>query len=88
MLYTTFIPHPLFNFISSSQRKLSTAAQLAQTKEGNFDLETSDSILVNVNLKHLVNFETYSSLSPDYQNRLAQLLPKVDQSLNADETAK
>lgn len=32
-------------------RKLSHAAQIAQTKEGCIDLETPDSILIKVNLR-------------------------------------
>ena len=75
-------------FIIRSQRKLSTAAQIAQTKEGNVDLETSDSILVNVNLKSLVNADTYFSLPTEYQQRLAQLLPRVDQVIDEDGVVK
>lgn len=71
-----------------SQRKLSTAAQLAQTKEGNIDLETPDSILVNVNLKSLINVETFSALPPSYQHKLAQLLPRVDQIIAPDNSLK
>lgn len=61
-----------------SNKKLSTAAQLEQTKEGCIDLETPDSILVNLNLRALLNKYTFASLPPLYQNKLVQLLPSVD----------
>ncbi|RXG67877.1 Polycomb protein Asx [Armadillidium vulgare] len=79
---------PGFKPRKRSQRKLSTAAQLAQTKEGNIDLETPDSILVNVNLKSLINVETFSALPPSYQHKLAQLLPRVDQIIAPDNSLK
>nr|CAI5858484.1 unnamed protein product [Callosobruchus analis] len=59
-------------------KKLSTAAQLEQTKEGRIDLETPDSILVNTNLRHLLNKATFAALPLLYQNKLIQLLPSVD----------
>lgn len=61
-----------------SNKKLSAAAQLEQTKEGCVDLETPDSILVNTNLRSLLNKHTFSSLPPLYQYKLLQLLPHVD----------
>lgn len=61
-----------------SNKKLSTAAQLEQTKEGCIDLETPDSILVNTNLRALLNKHTFSILPPLYQYKLVQLLPNVD----------
>ncbi|KAG7311698.1 hypothetical protein JYU34_002752 [Plutella xylostella] len=59
-------------------KKLSTAAQLQQTKEGWIDLETPDSILVNTNIRALLNKHTFSLLPPLYQYKLGQLLPSVD----------
>lgn len=64
-----------------SNKKLSTAAQLEQTKEGCIDLETPDSILVNTNLRALLNKYTFASLPPLYQNKLVQLLPSVDRQI-------
>lgn len=61
-----------------SNKKLSTAAQIEQTKEGCIDLETPDSILVNTNLRALLNKHTFSILPPLYQYKLVQLLPNVD----------
>jgi hypothetical protein len=63
-----------------STKKLSAAAQLEQTKEGCIDLETPDSILVNTNLRALLNKHTFSSLPPLYQYKLVQLLPDVDRA--------
>lgn len=61
-----------------SGKKLSTAAQLQQTREGCIDLETPDSILVNTNIRQLLNKHTFSMLPPLYQYKLGQLLPSVD----------
>ncbi|XP_026756991.2 putative Polycomb group protein ASXL3 [Galleria mellonella] len=61
-----------------SGKKLSTAAQLQQTREGCIDLETPDSILVNTNIRALLNKHTFSLLPPLYQFKLGQLLPSVD----------
>lgn len=61
-----------------SNKKLSTAAQIEQTKEGCIDLETPDSILVNTNLRALLNKHTFSILPTLYQHKLVQLLPNVD----------
>lgn len=64
-----------------SNKKLSTAAQLEQTKEGCIDLETPDSILVNISLRALLNKYTFSILPPLYQQKLVQLLPSVDRQI-------
>lgn len=64
-----------------TNKKLSTAAQLEQTKAGCIDLETPDSILVNTNLRLLLNKGTFASLPLLYQNKLAQLMPLVDRQL-------
>ncbi|XP_063242161.1 polycomb protein Asx-like [Bacillus rossius redtenbacheri] len=63
-----------------TSKKLSAAAQLEQTKEGCIDLETPDSILVNTNLRALLNKHTFSILPPLYQYKLVQLLPDVDRA--------
>ncbi|KAK6623484.1 hypothetical protein RUM43_009336 [Polyplax serrata] len=61
-------------------KKMSTAAQLEQTKEGCIDLETPDSILSNTDLRALLNKHTFSILPPLYQYKLVQLLPEVDRA--------
>lgn len=70
-----------------TNKKLSTAAQLEQTKEGHIDLETPDSILVNTNLRLLLNKATFASLPPLYQNKLVQLLPNVDRHIVSNDPA-
>lgn len=70
-----------------SNKKLSAAAQLEQTKEGCIDLETPDSILTNLtNLRSLLNKHTFSSLPPLYQYKLVQLLPHVDRSTSQSDS--
>lgn len=73
-----------------SNKKMSTAAQLEQTKEGCIDIETPDSILVNTNLRGLLNKYTFSALPPLYQSKLVQLLPSVDRQMltNTTDTIK
>lgn len=61
-----------------SNKKMSTAAQIEQTKNGKIDLETPDSILVSTNLRALLNKQTFSLLPPLFQHSLVQLLPSVD----------
>lgn len=61
-----------------TNKKLSTAAKIEQTREGCIDLETPDSILVGTNLRSLLNKHTFSSLPPLYQYKLVQLLPSYD----------
>nr|XP_014092079.1 polycomb protein Asx isoform X2 [Bactrocera oleae] len=76
-----------------SSKKISTAAQIEQTKDGKIDLETPDSILASTNLRALLNKQTFSMLPPLYQYNLIQLLPSVDREAieierknNADST--
>lgn len=69
-----------------TNKKMSTAAQLEQTREGCIDLETPDSILVDANLRELLNKHTFSILPPLYQFKLMQLLPAVDRpTLSAED---
>lgn len=67
-----------------TNKRLSKAAQIEQTKEGCIDLETPDSILVHTNLRALLNKHTFSSLPPLYQHKLIQLLPDVDRVMGQD----
>ncbi|XP_054284764.1 polycomb protein Asx-like isoform X2 [Macrosteles quadrilineatus] len=69
-----------------SNKKLSAAAQLEQTKEGCIDLETPDSILVNTNLRSLLNKHTFNQLPALYQYKLVQLLPHVDRTTPAGDS--
>ncbi|XP_022249666.1 polycomb protein Asx-like [Limulus polyphemus] len=63
---------------------MNTASQIAQTKKRCIDMETPDSILVNMNLKALINNNTFGSLPPLYQYHLTQLLPSVDLVIDSD----
>lgn len=65
-------------------KKLSHAAQIAQTKEGCIDLETPDSILVTTNLRTLIDRHTFDLLPPNYQYKLLQLLPECDRCIGPD----
>lgn len=67
-----------------TNRKLSHAAQIAQTMEGCIDLETPDSILVNTNLKGLLTKHTFNLLPASYQYKLITLLPECDQIKGKD----
>ncbi|KAG8196673.1 hypothetical protein JTE90_006582 [Oedothorax gibbosus] len=78
------IPGLSFKPRKRSNRKLSTAAQIAQTKKGCINIETPDSILVNTNLRALLNKHTFASLPSVYQYRLVQLLPQADRMIGSD----
>ena len=54
--------------------------QLKRTK-CEIDVETPDSILVNTNLRAIINKHTLSVLPPSCQQRLLKLLPVVDQQV-------
>ncbi|XP_050426407.1 putative Polycomb group protein ASXL3 isoform X2 [Adelges cooleyi] len=74
---------PGFSLVKPRKRpgskKLSAAAQLEQAKvEGCVDLETPDSVLAQINLRSLLNKQTFSMLPRLYQHKLVQLLPHVD----------
>lgn len=78
------IPGLSFKPRKRSNRKLSKAAQIAQTKKGCINIETPDSILVNINLRALLNKHTFASLPSVYQYRLVQLLPQADRIIGSD----
>lgn len=74
---------PGFSLVKPRKRpgskRLSAAAQLQQAKaEGCVDLETPDSVLAQVNLRSLLNKQTFSMLPRLYQHKLIQMLPHVD----------
>ncbi|XP_072263386.1 putative Polycomb group protein ASXL2 isoform X2 [Pyxicephalus adspersus] len=57
---------------------------LKRTKCAEIDVETPDSILVNTNLRALINKHTFSLLPADCQQRLLRLLPEVDRPVGSD----
>ncbi|XP_069089750.1 putative Polycomb group protein ASXL2 isoform X2 [Pleurodeles waltl] len=58
--------------------------QLKRTKCSWIDVETPESILVNTNLRALINKHTFSVLPGDCQQELLLLLPEVDRQASAD----
>ncbi|NXE98977.1 ASX protein, partial [Menura novaehollandiae] len=60
------------------------ARQLKRARSAEIDVETPDSILVNTNLRALINKHTFSLLPPECQQRLLLLLPDVDRQVGAD----
>ncbi|KAJ6661144.1 hypothetical protein lerEdw1_015280 [Lerista edwardsae] len=60
------------------------ARQLKRTKCAEIDVETPDSILVNTNLRALINKHTFSVLPVSCQQRLLLLLPEVDRQAGMD----
>ncbi|XP_063771033.1 putative Polycomb group protein ASXL2 isoform X2 [Pseudophryne corroboree] len=60
------------------------ARHLKRTKCAEIDVETPESILVNTNLRALINKHTFSLLPADCQQRLLRLLPEVDQPAGPD----
>ncbi|NXD45646.1 ASX protein, partial [Copsychus sechellarum] len=60
------------------------ARQLKRARCADIDVETPDSILVNTNLRALINKHTFSVLPPECQQRLLLLLPDVDRQVGAD----
>ncbi|XP_073481083.1 putative Polycomb group protein ASXL2 isoform X1 [Aquarana catesbeiana] len=59
-------------------------SHLKRTKCAEIDVETPESILVNTNLRALINKHTFSLLPADCQQRLLRLLPEVDQPAGSD----
>ncbi|ESP01267.1 hypothetical protein LOTGIDRAFT_157441 [Lottia gigantea] len=66
-------------------KRKSFNAQLADTKEGAIDL-TPDSFLVNINLKSIIDSNTFCRLPTEYQQNLISLLPECDK-LNGAESS-
>ncbi|XP_036448451.1 putative Polycomb group protein ASXL2 isoform X2 [Colossoma macropomum] len=62
-----------------SQRSSRLSARQLRRTKCEIDVETPDSILVNTNLRALINKHTFSMLPPDCQQKLLKLLPEIDQ---------
>jgi len=63
---------------SGKMSKLSAAASVQLAHEGFVDLESQDSVLGQVNLRALLNKNTFQKLPAEYQYKLSHLLPQVD----------
>ncbi|NWT76885.1 ASX protein, partial [Prunella himalayana] len=59
------------------------ARQLKRARCAEIDVETPDSILVNTNLRALINKHTFSALPAEGQQRLLLLLPDVDRQVHS-----
>ncbi|XP_038585044.1 putative Polycomb group protein ASXL2 isoform X4 [Micropterus salmoides] len=80
---TTDLCHPVVPRKVSQRSGRLSAGQLKRTK-CKIDVETPDSILVNTNLRAIINKHTFSVLPPDCQQRLLRLLPEVDRQACMD----
>lgn len=57
---------------------------LKWTKAEDIDIETPGSILVNTNLRALINKHTFASLPQHFQQYLLLLLPEVDRQVSGN----
>ncbi|XP_066575713.1 putative Polycomb group protein ASXL3 [Amia ocellicauda] len=72
--------------ISQHLKKLkkSGLGHIKWTKAEDIDIETPGSILVNTNLRALINKHTFASLPQHFQQYLLLLLPEVDRQMGSD----
>ncbi|XP_062445301.1 polycomb group protein ASXL1 isoform X2 [Rhea pennata] len=61
-----------------------TAGQMKRNRSEDIDFETPGSILVNTNLRALINSRTFNALPSHFQQQLLYLLPEVDRQVGAD----
>ncbi|XP_054701447.1 polycomb group protein ASXL1 isoform X3 [Grus americana] len=61
-----------------------TAGQMKRNRGEDIDFETPGSILVNTNLRALINSRTFNALPSHFQQQLLHLLPEVDRQVGAD----
>ncbi|XP_006273953.3 polycomb group protein ASXL1 isoform X2 [Alligator mississippiensis] len=61
-----------------------TAGQMKRNRGEDIDFETPGSILVNTNLRALINSRTFNVLPAHFQQQLLCLLPEVDRQVGAD----
>ncbi|XP_038665191.1 putative Polycomb group protein ASXL3 isoform X3 [Scyliorhinus canicula] len=64
--------------------KRSSSGQVKRTRGEDIDVETPGSILVNTNLRALINKHTFASLPHHFQQQLLILLPEVDRQVGCD----
>lgn len=69
--FSKFTPLPLF-----------ITGHLKWTKAEDIDIETPGSILVNTNLRALINKHTFASFPQHFQQYLLLLLPEVDRQVS------
>ncbi|KFQ30033.1 Putative Polycomb group protein ASXL1, partial [Mesitornis unicolor] len=61
-----------------------SAGQMKRNRGEDIDFETPGSILVNTNLRALINSRTFNALPSHFQQQLLYLLPEVDRQVGAD----
>ncbi|NXK32874.1 ASX protein, partial [Piprites chloris] len=61
-----------------------TAGQMKRNRGEDIDFETPGSILVNTNLRALINSRTFNALPSHCQQQLLYLLPEVDRQVGPD----
>ncbi|XP_072206524.1 polycomb group protein ASXL1 isoform X2 [Excalfactoria chinensis] len=61
-----------------------TSGQMKRNRGEDIDFETPGSILVNTNLRALINSRTFNALPSHFQQQLLYLLPEVDRQVGAD----
>ncbi|XP_041828340.1 putative Polycomb group protein ASXL2 isoform X2 [Melanotaenia boesemani] len=79
----TDLCHPVVPRKVAQRSSRLNAGQIKRTKY-KIDVETPDSILVNTNLRAIINKHTFSVLPPDCQQKLLKLLPEVDRQACLD----
>ncbi|XP_051886968.1 polycomb group protein ASXL1-like isoform X1 [Pristis pectinata] len=62
----------------------SSTGQMKRNRGEEIDVETPGSILVNTNLRALINSRTFTSLPLHFQQQLLFLLPEVDRQVGTD----
>ncbi|XP_040187172.1 polycomb group protein ASXL1 isoform X2 [Rana temporaria] len=67
-----------------SMKTSPVAGQVKKNKEEEIDIETPGSILVNTNLRALINVRTFNALPHNLQQQLLHLLPEVDRQVTSD----
>lgn len=66
-----------------------TSGPMKRSRGGvDVDFETPGSILVNTNIRALINVRTFSAFPPHSQQQLLQLLPEVDRQVGPDGMAR
>ncbi|KAM4032718.1 polycomb group protein ASXL1 isoform 1-T1 [Anomaloglossus baeobatrachus] len=67
-----------------SLKNISAPGQVKKKEEEEIDFETPGSILVNTNLRALINVRTFNALPSHLQQQLLLLLPDVDRQVGPD----
>ncbi|KAG1669034.1 Polycomb protein Asx [Nymphon striatum] len=69
---------------SKSRTKRTRSKFHFRQSKNTIDVESPDSVLINTNIRALLNKHTFASLPALYQHRLAQCLPAADRQINSD----